>query len=103
MTNVSIIIGNCKKYEDVLACVESIKKSETTLSYNIIIVDNCAGNNVGIKFALEKFSPEKIKEYISQPTDDFYKKDCEMTIEMQKQFSVDFNAELFRKQMENQK
>lgn len=90
MTNVSIIIVNYKKYEDALACVESIKKSETMLSYSIIIVDNCspndsfaqlqkiadgktafvleskenkgycAGNNVGIKFALEKFSPEYI-------------------------------------------
>lgn len=88
--NVSIIIVNYKKYEDVFACVESIRKSETELSYNIIIVDNCspndsfsrlqqiaddetvlllkseenkgycAGNNVGIKFAMENFSPEYI-------------------------------------------
>lgn len=88
--NVSIIIVNYKKYEDVFACVESIRKSETELSYNIIIVDNCspndsfsrlqqiadgetvlllkseenkgycAGNNIGIKFAMENFSPEYI-------------------------------------------
>ncbi len=88
--NVSVIIVNFNKYEDSLACVESIKKSDVSVSYNIILVDNCstndsfeqlkkivdnrtvyllkssenngycAGNNVGIKFALEKFNSEYI-------------------------------------------
>lgn len=54
-------------------------------------------------FDSEEKIAQKIKEYISQPADDFYKKDCEMTIEMRRQFSIDFNAELFRKQLENKK
>ena len=37
--DVSIIIVNYNKYEDTLACVDSIKKSEASVSYNIILVD----------------------------------------------------------------
>lgn len=87
---VSVIIVNFNKYEDTIACVESIKNSDTIVSYNIILVDNCssnnsfeqlqkitdnkiiyllksaknngycAGNNIGIKFALENFNSEYI-------------------------------------------
>ncbi len=88
--NVSVVIVNFNKYEDTFACVESIKKSNVSVFYNIILVDNCssnnsfeelqkiadnknvfllqsaenngycAGNNVGIKFALKEFAPEYI-------------------------------------------
>lgn len=87
---ISVIVVNYEKYEDTFACVESILKSETTQEFKIIVVDNaspneswekfqilkdnekivllksdenkgyCAGNNIGIKYSLEKLNAEYI-------------------------------------------
>ena len=86
----AIVIVNYNKYEDTLACVDSIFKSETNETYHIIVVDNaspndswkrlqvlnqhesisllladdnrgyCAGNNIGIKYALENLGADYI-------------------------------------------
>ena len=86
----AILIVNYNKYEDTIACVASILKSETTEQYKIVVIDNassndsleklqilkenekvvlltaeenkgyCAGNNVGIKYALENLNPDFI-------------------------------------------
>ena len=86
----AIVIVNYNKYEDTLACVESILKSKTDEPYHIIVVDNaspndswerlqalkqhgnvtllladdnrgyCAGNNIGIKYALENLGADYI-------------------------------------------
>lgn len=87
--DVSVIIVNYKNYSDTQICVESLLKSETSLDFEIIIVDNnslnesfdvlkklenekikvlksdenngyCAGNNIGIKFALENSNTKYI-------------------------------------------
>ncbi|MBR4325172.1 MAG: glycosyltransferase family 2 protein [Bacteroidales bacterium] len=99
----SIIIVNYQKYEDTLACVDSILKSKTTEDYRIVIIDNaspndswerlqtfnsnskvvtiqakenngyCAGNNIGIKYSLENIKPDYI--WILNP-DTLVKDDC---------------------------
>lgn len=86
----AIIIVNYNKYEDTFACVESILQTKTKEQYRIIIVDNaspndsweklqkfkennrislllandnrgyCAGNNIGITFAMNNFQPDYI-------------------------------------------
>lgn len=87
--DVSVIIVNYQSCSDTQACVSSILKSETTFSYEILIVDNrspdgsfeilkrleneqvrvlcaaenrgyCAGNNIGIKYAMENSNPKYI-------------------------------------------
>lgn len=54
-------------------------------------------------FDSEKELAQRIKEYVYSQTDDFYRKDCEMTMQMRNKFSTDFNAELFKKQLESLK
>ncbi len=86
----AIIIVNYLKYEETFACVESILQTRTKEQYRIIIVDNaspndswerlqklkdnenislllakdnrgyCAGNNIGIAFAINNFHPDYI-------------------------------------------
>lgn len=86
----AIIIVNYIKYKDSLACVESIINSKTTECYHIVVVDNassndswqqlqllkqyecvtlllapdnhgyCAGNNIGIKYAMESLKTDFI-------------------------------------------
>lgn len=51
-------------------------------------------------FDSEQEIAEKIKKYISVSDDEFYKKDLDMTVQIRNQFSVDYNAQLFKKQME---
>lgn len=83
----SIILLNYNGYKDTLECIKSIRKNEKKIKYKIIVVDNnsndnsieilskvknitlikrtvndgfSAGNNVGIKYALDKFKSNYI-------------------------------------------
>ena len=88
--DISIIIVNYKKFTDTIDCINSLNKQITKLNFNIIIVENnsqnnseeklkvycdenkifmlkatenrgyCAGNNIGIKFALDNFEVKYI-------------------------------------------
>ena len=83
----SIILLNYNGYKDTLKCIKSIQENEKSLNYKIIVVDNnskddsikmlskiediiliqrdindgfAGGNNVGIKYALNKFNSKYI-------------------------------------------
>lgn len=85
-----IIVVNYNKYEDTFACVDSLLKTNATEIYHIVIVDNastndswerlqelkdnkkitlllseenkgyCAGNNIGVRYALERMDSDFI-------------------------------------------
>lgn len=86
-TKLSIILLNYNGYKDTLECINSIKENEKNIDYNIVVVDNnssdnsveilskidgitvikrnindgfAAGNNVGIKYSLDKFKSDYI-------------------------------------------
>ena len=86
-TVLSIILLNYNGYKDTLECIKSIKENEKNIDYRIIVVDNnstdnsinflsklkditliernindgfAAGNNVGIKYALDEFGSNYI-------------------------------------------
>ena len=83
----SIILLNYNGYKDTLKCIKSIQENEKSLNYKIIVVDNnskddsikmlskiediiliqrdindgfAGGNNLGIKYALNKFNSKYI-------------------------------------------
>lgn len=86
-TKLSIVLLNYNGYKDTIECINSIRENEKEIDYNIIVVDNnssdnsieflsqledvttikrnindgfSAGNNVGIKYALDKFKSDYV-------------------------------------------